>query len=106
MNEAFYGEPIAPLIPIKSRKPNRTIHHDKVQICGHKYDGSRPPNTNCESCWFTWFNIHGKLVQATEEAFQKYGKEMVVGIQGEKFFKMWLRFMATVANMKNVITGN
>lgn len=72
-----------------------TVRRPVVEGCGHKIDTERPPKNNCEICWFAWFNSHGEIVQSTVQA----DKRFVVQIFGEKFLKMFNKFMATVARM-------
>lgn len=81
------------------RRAYFTVRHDRVEPCGHRFDRMNEPRTNCHSCWFAWLNSHGTLTQAVEEAFQKQGPEFVVKMRGQKFLKMFLKFMATVAAM-------
>lgn len=72
-----------------------TVRRPVVEGCGHKIEVERPPKNNCEVCWFAWFNNHGEIVQSTLQA----DKRFVVQIFGEKFLKMFNRFMATVARL-------
>jgi hypothetical protein len=82
------------------RRLHFTVRHDRVDLCGHKLDRMNQPTTNCEYCWFVWFNSHGQLVQAVDRAFQEQGKDFVIKLRGVKFLKMFLRFMSTVAKLK------
>lgn len=85
----------------KLRYEQLTVRHQRVPMCGHKFVPEHEPrHRNCESCWFTFFNVYGQLTQAVEEVFQKHGKNVVVGLRGPKFFENWLKFMSTVANLK------
>lgn len=82
------------------RRAYFTVRHDRVEPCGHRFDRMNEPRTNCHSCWFAWLNSHGTLTQAVEEAFQKQGAHFVIKMRGQKFLKMFLKFMATVAAMQ------
>ena len=72
-----------------------------VAGCGHRLDLSRQPrHKGCESCWFSWFNAHGEIVQQCDEMFTNGNASMIVELQGVKFLHRWLQFMATVAQWK------
>lgn len=69
--------------------------------CGHKFRAEFEPKfRNCEQCWFTYFQVHGELTQAVEEAYQKGGGELIKKLRGPKFLDNFLKFMATVALIK------
>ena len=83
-----------------------TQRQEVVEHCGHKFQGVEQPNKNCPWCWFAFFSINGEITQTADECFQKDGREMLVRVKGEKFTKAFLRFMATLAYMKeNKING-
>ncbi len=78
-----------------------TVRHHRVQPCGHLLDQINEPTfRNCEACWFCFFNSHGQLVEVTDKAFQEQGRDFLVKMRGEKYAKMFTRFMSTVARMK------
>lgn len=78
-----------------------TVRHQNVEVCGHQFDfaAEQPRHANCETCWFTFFQVHGELTQTADEIFQKEGQQVLVAMKGKKFVKMFLKFMATVAQM-------
>lgn len=83
-----------------------TQRRDRVEYCGHKFHPENQPKRNCPWCWFAFFQIHGEVTQTADECFQKDGREMLVRVKGEKFTKNFLRFMETLAYMKeNKING-
>lgn len=76
-----------------------TVRHVPLP-CGHKLDLlNEPDHRNCEDCWYHWFNQHGELVKTLIKAHKEEGKELIIGMRGKKFFKMFTRFMATVHAM-------
>lgn len=77
-----------------------TVRHNTVEPCGDKLDINREPRNNCPYCWFVFFNSHGELVQTADEVFQKEGRDALVSLKGTKFVKNFLKFMATLAVMK------
>ena len=78
-----------------------TIAHPRVTQCGHRLDlGRQPRHRNCESCWFAWFNTNGKVSQQCDEMFQSDDGVLIEHLQGTKFLKRWLQFMATLAKWK------
>jgi hypothetical protein len=94
---------LAPKIVTRSemKKYNRAMITrilPKIKECGHSYDEMNQPRTNCEWCWVAWFTAHGEIVKIADECFRAEGRETLVRIRGEKFVKMFLRYMATVAD--------
>ena len=85
-------------------KENVTVRLPRVlgaAGCGHRLDLSQHPrHSNCESCWFAWFNNHGEIVQQLDEMHTNNNDAMIVELQGVKFLHRWLQFMATVAQWK------
>ena len=56
------------------RKLHVTVRHRELPRCGHKLVlGTEPRHRNCEVCWFTFFQLHGELVQSLDEAYAKHG---------------------------------
>jgi hypothetical protein len=85
----------------KIRRQQLTRVYQRVPMCGHKFvPGAQPRHRNCESCWFTFFNVHGELTQSIEELFAKHGKQPIVKLLGPKVLKNFLKFMSTVAAFK------
>lgn len=85
----------------KLRKQYVTIQHPRVVACQHRLDLSRQPrHRNCQSCWFAWLNEHGEIVQQLDEMHTSGNDAIIIQLQGSKFFKRWLQFMATVAQWK------
>lgn len=81
-----------------------TVKH-KPLPCGHKLVAGQPPrHRNCQACWFTFFQVHGELTQAVDEAYNangtEVGKALITQLRGVKFLKQFLRFMSTVALYK------
>jgi hypothetical protein len=77
-----------------------TVRHGRVYPCGHRFDKITEPRTNCEYCWYNWLNSHGELIQSVDRAFQEQGKDFVIKLRGEKFLRMFLRYMSTIAKFK------
>ena len=73
-----------------------TVKHVLLTNCGHKLDMINQPRLNCENCWYQWFNTHPQLVETADQFFRVHGKGPLIGMRGEKFFKMFVRYMATV----------
>jgi hypothetical protein len=76
-----------------------TVKHPRLTACGHKMDLMNEPRTNCEDCWFAWFNTHQKLVEVADEMYRAKGKEALIGMRGKRFFKMFVRFMVTIIQL-------
>lgn len=74
-----------------------TVKHKRMEPCGHRLDQITEPRSNCEFCWFAFFQTHGQLVQTADRAYQEQGVEFLDKIRGQKWRKMFLRFMSTVA---------
>ena len=85
----------------KIRKQHITVQHSRVVGCGHRLDLKRQPrHNNCENCWWAWFQNNGEMVKTADEAFQSGHPEIIVMLQGNKFYKNFLKFMATVARLE------
>jgi hypothetical protein len=76
-----------------------TVRRSTVVECKHKIDLDSPPKNNCQVCWFAWFNQHGELVTALDEAFNE-SPEILDRIWGTKVRKNFTRFMSTLAAWK------
>ena len=88
----------------EDRRLHFNVRHGSVPRCGHKFvPGQEPRNRNCEVCWFTFFQVHGELVQSLDEVYAKHGKAGLLQLRGPKFVKNFLKFMATVAQWKKEI---
>ena len=88
----------------KDRKLHVTVRHGELPRCGHKLVlGTEPRHRNCEVCWFTFFQLHGELVQSLDEAYARHGKAGLLQLRGQKFVANFLRFMGTVAQWKKEI---
>lgn len=72
-----------------------TVRHNVVHPCGHKLDALNQPRFNCEHCWFGWFETHPDLVTTADRAFQEQGKPFLSKMRGDKFTKMFCRYMRT-----------
>lgn len=78
-----------------------TVRRPSVPACGHRFaHSSEPRHSNCESCWFAFFQVHGELTQACDEVFKKFGEAGLRQLRGPKFTKNYLRFMSTLAQWK------
>src|ERR1039458_667803 len=77
-----------------------TVKHVLLENCGHKLDMLNQPKTNCENCYWQWFLHHPQLVETTDQFFRAHGKGPLVAMRGEKYFKMFVRFMATYIHMQ------
>lgn len=102
-------QPKKPISPAEYKKLMGvyfTQRYSRVEHCNHTFHPENEPRTNCQYCWFAYFQIHGETTQTADECFQKDGKAMLVRVRGERFTKNFLRFMATLAYMKeNKING-
>jgi hypothetical protein len=87
----------------KLRKKYITVQHPKVVVCQHRLDlNKQPVHRNCQSCWFAWFQNHGEIVQQLDEMFVADGEQLIIQLQGKKFYHRWRQFMATIAQWKQV----
>jgi hypothetical protein len=87
----------------KIRKKQITVHNPRAQGCHHKLDlKSQPKHRNCEHCWWAWFQNNGEMVKTADEVFQNGHPELIVQLQGEVFYKNFLKFMSTVARLKDL----
>lgn len=78
-----------------------TVRRQTVKDCGHKYNETSEPRTNCHICWFAWLNAHGDMVKICDEMFVQPGGEAgLVKIKGIKFVKNFKKFMSTLARWK------
>lgn len=77
-----------------------TVRRATVNECGHKYNDMDQPRNNCEFCWFAYLNSHGDLVKLADEVFWKDQGKLLARLKGDKFVKMFKRFMSTVARWK------
>jgi hypothetical protein len=77
-----------------------TVKHDVLTNCGHKMDRMNQPHNNCENCWYQFFNTHPQLVEVSDQFFRTHGKGPLIGMRGEKYFKNFVRFMATVIHFQ------
>lgn len=85
----------------KYQRQNTTVKHQRVPMCGHKFvQGKEPRHKNCETCWFSFFQVYGELTQSVEEVYAKKGPALIVQLKGKKFLVNFLKFMATVAVWK------
>lgn len=78
-----------------------TVRHERLTNCGHKFVPTAPPRNNCENCWWTFFQTHPALVETTDKFWQEFGKAALIGMRGEKYVKMFGRFMATVIQLQH-----
>lgn len=77
-----------------------TVKLPRLENCGHKYSPTNEPRMrNCENCWFQFFNTHPQLVETADQFWRTQGKQAMVGMRGEHFTKMFVRYMATVIHM-------
>jgi hypothetical protein len=106
------AEELRPQKPLSEREIRElrrvyfTVRHDTLKECGHKHDRIHEPKNNCERCWFVFFNTHGELIQTADKAFQENGKNFIESIRGRKFLKYFLRYMATIAQLRKVLQEN
>jgi predicted nucleic acid-binding Zn-ribbon protein len=73
-----------------------TVRHPRLTNCGHKFDTINEPKTNCENCWFQFFNTHPQLVEVTDQFRRTHGRGPLIGMRGLKYVKLFERYMATV----------
>lgn len=87
----------------EARRKEVTVRNQHVPICGHSFvSGREPRHKNCESCWFSFFQVHGELTQAAEEVFAKFGESGLRQLRGPKFTKHFKRFMGVIAQWKAI----
>jgi hypothetical protein len=79
---------------------NFTVRRDIVRACGHKLSHTTDPRTNCESCWFAYFNTNGQMTQIADECFNEAGRDVLERSRGKNFVKQFLKFMSTVARFQ------
>src|SRR5271157_5895140 len=87
---------ITPAVLSKLRGKYFTVRHVRLGVCDHLLDMINQPRNNCENCWFQWFNTHPQLVEVADQFFRTQGKKPMIGMRGERFVKMFLRYMSTV----------
>lgn len=76
----------------------KPITHVVLPMCGHKFvPGGTPRFSNCESCWFAFFQVYGDLTKTATEVFHEHGLGAIVQLRGKKFAKNFTKFMATIA---------
>ena len=86
----------------KARRQFITVQNPRVMVCKHRLDLKRQPrHRNCESCWWAWFQNNGEMVKTADEAYQSGHPEIIVMLQGQKFYDNFIRFMATVAKLES-----
>lgn len=93
------GKPpeLTPTLLASLRGKYFTVRHPLLKECGHKIDMiAEPRHRNCENCWWTFFNTHPQLVETADQFFRTQGKKAMVGMRGDQFVKMFVRYMATV----------
>ena len=85
----------------QARKQFITVKNPRVRGCKHRLNlKSQPRHRNCESCWMAWLQNNGEMVKTADEAYQSGHPEIIIMLQGEKFYKNFLSFMSTIANLK------
>jgi hypothetical protein len=70
-----------------------TVRHAAGE-CGHKIDAINQPKNNCHDCWGVFFNTHPQLVEVAHQFYQTQGRKPMVGMRGEKFVRMFEKYMA------------
>lgn len=81
------------------------LQYQRIPMCGHKLlIGEEPRHRNCESCWFTLFQLHKELVESCDEVFKTFGEAGLAKIRGPKFAKNFVKFMSTLATWKKMAT--
>lgn len=85
----------------KYQREQVTRVYQRIPMCGHKFaPQAKPRHRNCESCWFTFFQVHGEFTQSVEELYAKHGKQPVTALLGETLLHNFLKFMSSVAAIK------
>src|SRR5208337_1364501 len=77
-----------------------TVKHVRLGVCGHLLDMLNQPRNNCHECWVAFFSTHPQLVEVAHQFYQTQGRRPMVGMRGEKFVRMFERFMATLWHEK------
>lgn len=89
-----------------SPKKSKPLKYQRIPMCGHKFiPETEPRHRHCESCWFTFFQVHGEFTQAVEEVFQKQGENFLAKLKGRGFTTNFLKFMSTVASFQASIAA-
>lgn len=85
---------------------NGTLKYQRIPMCGHKFIPGRPEprHRNCDSCWFTGFQVNGTFTQAVEKVYQEQGEDFLVKLKGRRFVNNFLKFMSTVAAFQAAIS--
>jgi len=73
-----------------------TVRRPTVKLCGHKINLEADPRTNCESCWFAYFNNNKTMTEIADDCFQNAGRDILERSRGKKFTRQFMRFMSTV----------
>lgn len=88
------------LIPFRPATAG-VLKYRRIPSCGHKFvPGREPRHRNCESCWFTFFQVHGELVRTADEIHKQFGVAGLRQLKGPKFTKNFTRFMSTIAQWR------
>jgi len=87
----------------KLRKQYITVQHPRVIGCKHRLDLKRQPtHRNCHKCWFAWFQNNKEVVATADEVFKNGHFELIVKLQGHKFYNYFTRFMGTVERLQQM----
>lgn len=95
------------MVPFRpSPKKSAPLKYQRIPMCGHKFVPQQEPrHKGCESCWFTFFQVHGELTQAVEEVYQKQGEGFLAKLKGRAYVTNFLKFMSTVAAFQASMTA-
>jgi hypothetical protein len=87
----------------EDRRLHFTVRHGSISRCGHRFNSSTEPrHRNCEMCWFAFFSVHKAAVETCDEVYKKFGLKGLVQVYGKEFSKNYTKFMATLAQWKDV----
>jgi hypothetical protein len=85
--------PLTPALMKRLRGKYFTVRHTSGE-CGHKIDAINQPKLNCHDCWAAFFASHPQLVEVAHQFYTTQGRNPMVAMRGEKFVKMFEKYMA------------
>lgn len=65
----------------------------KVKACGHKFHPTDEPHTKCVHCWEAYFMAQEGIRIGVDSIVRSFGMKKLVDVKGERFVKMYNRFI-------------
>jgi hypothetical protein len=78
----------------KLRRQFFTKEYGRVNKCGHKFCPTDEPHDKCEDCWEAYFMVNDGIRIGVESIVRSFGMQQLVKVRGERFAKMYKRFVA------------